>query len=185
MSTARIGLLECLLLCLGGALISCGWGPGDSALPPDTLDFTYTPSDPMIGESVEFRITASSASLHRDDRSKYLWDFGTGLKGVGTHIRYVYGDAGLYHVILMSGETPHGRAITKTISVTPCLNVETFELKRVYGKGYRIQGVAHNTKDFPLGLGQVIVDFYGRRSDPVASVSDTVIGLGPTGVVQL
>ena len=69
----------------------------DKALIPPSADFSFSPSDPRVGEEVVF-----DASESKDDGKivEYRWDFGDGKTGNGERIAHVYSSPGSYVVTL-------------------------------------------------------------------------------------
>ena len=69
----------------------------DKALIPPSADFSFSPSDPRVGEEVVF-----DASESKDDGKivEYRWDFGDGKTGNGERIAHVYSSSGSYIVTL-------------------------------------------------------------------------------------
>ena len=69
----------------------------DKALVPPSADFSFSPSDPRVGEEVVL-----DASESKDDGKivEYRWDFGDGKTGNGERIAHVYSSPGSYVVTL-------------------------------------------------------------------------------------
>ncbi|WP_436900913.1 PKD domain-containing protein [Halovenus halobia] len=63
-----------------------------------TADFTFSPTNPGVGESVEFN--ASTSSTTNGSITSYDWDFGDGTTGTGEVVNHNYSSAGTYTVTL-------------------------------------------------------------------------------------
>jgi len=67
---------------------------------PPTADFVFSPTNPQIGQSVNFNASTSKAGAGHQI-SSYAWDFGDGGKGSGVSPTHAYGTAGTYNVVLI------------------------------------------------------------------------------------
>lgn len=85
-----------------------------------TADFTFTPSDPLVDEVIEFDGTVSSDP----DGSivSYAWDFGDGTTATGATPVHSYGSAGDFTVMLTVTDDA---GLTDTVSATVTVSTET------------------------------------------------------------
>lgn len=65
---------------------------------PPVADFTFSPSQPTVGDEVVF--DASSSFDPDGEIMEYLWDFGDGTTGQGSVVTHVYNSPGDYTVAL-------------------------------------------------------------------------------------
>ncbi len=87
---------------------------------PPVASFSYSPTNPRVGETVRFD---ASASHDPDGRIvQYIWDFGDGASGTGKITSHTYSRAGTYTVRLTvrddDGATDT-RSATLTVSAAP------------------------------------------------------------------
>jgi len=73
--------------------VTVGQGTAPTAL------FTYSPTNPVIGDTVNFNAAASTAAAQRRIVS-YRWDFGDGTAGNGVQVTHVFTAARTYTVTL-------------------------------------------------------------------------------------
>ena len=66
---------------------------------PPTARFVFSPSNPAIGQTVNFNAAQSTAGPGHTIAS-YAWDFGDGGKAGGANPTHAYGAAGNYNVVL-------------------------------------------------------------------------------------
>jgi len=79
----------------GGFFLPEVAAPGNQ---PPVADFSYSPAQPLIGETVKF----DGSSSHDPDGSikKWDWDFGDGASGSGKTVEHAYNEEGQYKVCL-------------------------------------------------------------------------------------
>jgi PKD repeat protein len=84
-----------------------------ATLPSGSADFTFSPTDPLIGDSVYFNASSSTSS------GSFSWDFGDGSSGSGVTTTHQYSAARTYTVTL-TVVTSQGQTATasKTITVS-------------------------------------------------------------------
>lgn len=89
-----------------------GWRTG---LPPAlSADFTFSPENPIVGESVAFSATASGGT----EPYGYVWDFGDGGTGTGASTTHAYAAVDAFNVTLtVSDATGTTSAVTKPVTV--------------------------------------------------------------------
>ena len=103
-----------------GIRVSITW---PSKVPP-IADFTYTPSNPVVGETITF-----NASKSADDGqiTNYVWNFGDGDSAEGVEVTHSYSQPGSYEVTLTVFDND-GLSDTrvKTVNVSePAIEVST------------------------------------------------------------
>ena len=91
---------------------------------PPVATFTYTPTDPIVGETVTFNASAS----HDPDGSviSHEWNFGDGVTDSGEAVTHAYTDAGTYIVTLTITDNDDATATdtaTLIISTAPTYTV--------------------------------------------------------------
>lgn len=110
----------------------------DIALQPCHLqepNFTYSPPDPLSGQSVSF---AASVSADSTLPVTYSWDFGDGHSGSGQEVSHTYTLGGTY-LVTMSAENCAGvQSATSPVTVesVPGINLseQAFDLEAGYGQ---------------------------------------------------
>lgn len=70
----------------------------DTAGQPPIVSFTYSPSNPVVNQSVTFNASTSYAPA--GTIVKYEWDFGDGPDATGIRVTHSYSKIGDYNVIL-------------------------------------------------------------------------------------
>ena len=88
-------------------------------IPPPTLtaSFTYSPSSPLVGQSISFTGSASGGT----SPYTYSWSFGDGSNGTGASVTHAYSSAGIYTVTLTvkdSGSPQQTASSMKSIAVS-------------------------------------------------------------------
>jgi chitodextrinase len=86
-----------------------------------TAAFVFSPSSPRINQTIAFNAAASAAAPGRRIVG-YTWDFGdgTGPRGGGSTINYVYHAVGTYNVtLLVTDDAGKTAAVTITVDVLP------------------------------------------------------------------
>jgi PKD repeat protein len=78
--------------------------------------FTFSPTDPVVGDNVNFDATGSIASMGATI-SSYTWDFGDGMTATGVKVSHPYGAARTYVASLTIMDS-QGQSATVTRSVT-------------------------------------------------------------------
>lgn len=82
-----------------------------ATLPSGSADFTFSPTDPVIGDSVYFNASSSTSS------GSFSWDFGDGSSGSGVTTTHQYSAARTYTVTL-TVVTSQGQTATATKTIT-------------------------------------------------------------------
>ncbi|HII39876.1 MAG TPA: PKD domain-containing protein [Thermoplasmata archaeon] len=81
-----------------------------------SVDFTFTPTEPVVGESVSFTGSASGGTASYT----YTWAFGDGATGSGPTLSHVYATPGSYPVTVTATDSAgHTASTTKTVPVAP------------------------------------------------------------------
>ncbi len=82
-----------------------------------TANFSFSPSNPKIGNSVNF--DASSSSDQDGIIIDYKWNFGDGKKGSGKNVSHVFGSPGIYNVKLtVNDNNGNSNICSKNINVS-------------------------------------------------------------------
>ena len=104
-----------------------------------TVDFSYTPSKPAVGEEVEFRGEAPTSD---SSISSWDWDFGDGEVAATKNPAHSFSSAGSYSVTLrVRTESEESGSKTKKLTVTPGITVDAGEDKTVkLGESVSLQG---------------------------------------------
>ena len=94
-----------------------------TALPAGSANFTFSPTDPLVGDNIFFNASSSTVS------GSYSWDFGDGTNGSGVTPTHSYSNARTYTVTLtvVNGQG-QSATISKTVTVCPsggCTVAET------------------------------------------------------------
>ncbi|HKC57485.1 MAG TPA: PKD domain-containing protein, partial [Vicinamibacterales bacterium] len=85
-----------------------------TTLPSGSANFTFSPTDPRVGDDVFFNASSSSVS-----GGSFSWDFGDGTAGTGIAPVHSYGRARTFTVTLTVVSTTGQSATTsKTVPVT-------------------------------------------------------------------
>jgi chitodextrinase len=95
---------------------------GSGEPPPLSADFTFTPSNPYVGQTVTFTGIASGGT----SPYSYSWTFGDGATGTGITISHSYSSTGLFTalVTVTDGASSIASSLPKTIAInlSPPLN---------------------------------------------------------------
>jgi len=86
-----------------------------------TASFVFSPTSPRVNQNIAFNAAASAAAAGRRIVS-YTWDFGdgTGPRGGGSTINYVYRAVGTYNVTLVvTDDAGKTAAVTVAVDVLP------------------------------------------------------------------
>jgi len=84
---------------------------------PPKADFVFSPSNPGVGQSVQFNGAQSTAAPGRNIAS-YSWDFGDGGKGSGITATHTYVSAGGYNAVLtVTDDVGQTNAAAKSVPV--------------------------------------------------------------------
>jgi PKD repeat protein len=85
--------------------------------PPTTVDFTMSPSNPGVNQTIFFNASASRAATGRTLVS-YDWDFGKGTSGTGVTVTKTYAEPGTYTITLkVTDDAAAFASTTKTLVV--------------------------------------------------------------------
>ena len=86
---------------------------------PLTASFTFSPTNPAIGDTVTFSGTASGGT----PPYTYAWSFGDGQKGTGASPTHAYAASGTFTVTMnVSDSAGHKVSVQNTLTVTPSLS---------------------------------------------------------------
>jgi PKD repeat protein len=92
---------------------------------PTTVDFVFSPTDPLTGELVVFNGSLSSAASGRTIRS-YSWDFGDGNTGSGVTAQHAFKTDRTYTVVLtVTDDLGQTGSKSKTVKVSSLTAVFT------------------------------------------------------------
>jgi len=84
-----------------------------------TADFTFSPTQPIAGQTVFFNGEVSKAAVGAEIKS-YRWDFGDGTIAGGSTTQHAYTAAGTYTVVLVVTDTNDKvHAVSKTLLIAP------------------------------------------------------------------
>lgn len=85
--------------------------------PPTTVDFTMSPANPGVNQTIFFNASASRAATGRT-LVKYDWDFGKGTTGSGVTVTKTYAEPGTYTITLkVTDDAAAFASTTKTLQV--------------------------------------------------------------------
>jgi len=84
--------------------------------PPLTATFTYSPSSPVVGQTVMLSASASGGT----SPYTYGWSFGDGTTGTGSSLTHTYSVAGSYNVTLTTTDSS-GQSVTSSKTVVVSL----------------------------------------------------------------
>lgn len=88
--------------------------------PPLAADFSFSPTKPVVGETISFSATASGGM----SPYSYSWTFGDGSSGSGAKVGHGYSAKGTFTVTLtVSDSGTHTARATRSVAVTPALVV--------------------------------------------------------------
>jgi len=88
----------------------------DPGVPPKA-DFTFSPANPAIGQSVSFNGSQSTPGPGHTI-ANYAWDFGDGGRGTGVSASHSFGTAGTYNVVLtVTDEAGQTATTSKSVPV--------------------------------------------------------------------
>jgi large repetitive protein len=83
-----------------------------ASLPAGSANFTFSPTDPIVGDQVFFNASSSTSS------GSYSWDFGDGNAGSGVAPVHAYGAAHTYTVTLtVTNSLGQSATVSKTVPV--------------------------------------------------------------------
>ena len=83
-----------------------------TTLPASSANFTFSPTDPLVGDTVFFNASSSTVT-----GGSYSWDFGDGSTGSGVTPTHAYGAARTYTVNLTVTNS-NGQTATASKTVT-------------------------------------------------------------------
>lgn len=101
---------------------------------PPVASFTWSPSEPKIGETITFNASASTSGAL--PIVAYEWDFGDGQTGTGETVNYAYAEEGTYYVSLNitdslgQTDTEQKQIQIKSMPITPAPWFNTSWTKR-------------------------------------------------------
>lgn len=114
------------LLCLAFLVFSSTSVMSTRACVPPVAQFSYSPSEPLVNQTVTFN---ASASYDPDGNiTKYAWDFGDGTTGCGMIVNHTYTASGAYIVTLTVKDDrclENKRSVIVSVS-KPTLTVQTY-----------------------------------------------------------
>jgi PKD repeat protein len=84
-----------------------------TTLPAGSANFTFSPTDPLVGDTVFFNAASSTAT-----NASYAWDFGDGTTGSGVAPTHAYSQARTYTVnMTLTNALGQSETASKTITV--------------------------------------------------------------------
>jgi PKD repeat protein len=90
----------------------------ETCLPPANVNFTWSPSEPSVGDVMTFVASAAGTPP-----LSYTWDFGDGSTSEGEQVIYIYQQGGVYTVTLNAANECGNASITKELSITPLMQM--------------------------------------------------------------
>lgn len=91
----------------------------NSPSPPPTADFVFSPTNPIVAQSVSFNAALSKAATGRTI-SSYAWNFGDGgASGTGVNPSRTFANTGTFSVVLtVTDDIGQSATVAKTVTVT-------------------------------------------------------------------
>ncbi len=91
----------------------------NSPSPPPTADFVFSPTNPIVAQSVSFNAALSKAATGRTI-SSYAWNFGDGgAAGTGVNPSRTFSNTGTFSVVLtVTDDIGQSATVAKTVTVT-------------------------------------------------------------------
>jgi len=84
-------------------------------IPPPNAEFSYSPTPPMIGTSIQF--DASDSFAREGTLKSYEWEMGDGTEMSGVSPEFTYEEYGAYEVSLTVSDGENEDTVTKTVVV--------------------------------------------------------------------
>ncbi len=83
-------------------------------MPVSGADFDFSPTSPVMGETVTFVGTVTAGT----EPVQYAWDFGDGAQDAGASVEHAYGEDGVYTVVMTATNCGGTGTDTRTREIT-------------------------------------------------------------------